>query len=288
MGLSDPFDTTARLGYEGTGSFGEALQLMAMQRAKERQQQQQMEREYQLKGGLAEKEAMYKQQYPTLADLFYKRQLDSMDSGGKGTGISEGLKSEFLVNNPQFKPEDIVLKKKPVSYRGTTTLVDVPEVDPKLYEQRTLREKHTQLVKDSAMEALESIKEAKAGINNFGITGWLPSMPGSERVRWESHVNKLLSGKIIDIMTKMKEASKTGATGFGQLNRDELKVLRDSSTALKRTMAPKDAKAILDKMEQKLNVISGDIARISTDEEYDALPVGADFIGPDGQRRTKK
>jgi hypothetical protein len=56
-------------------------------------------------------------------------------------------------------------------------------------------------------------------------------------------------------MASMKNASKTGATGFGQLNQGELKVLQDGATALKKTMSWDDAKLILDDMKVKLNKI---------------------------------
>jgi len=46
-----------------------------------------------------------------------------------------------------------------------------------------------------------------------------------------SHVATLRSGVAIQAMTRLKEASKTGATGFGQLNRAELQLLLDDMGA---------------------------------------------------------
>lgn len=47
-----------------------------------------------------------------------------------------------------------------------------------------------------------------------------------------SHINNLKSGVAIGTMMKLKEASSTGATGFGQLNRAELQLLLDALGSL--------------------------------------------------------
>lgn len=138
-----------------------------------------------------------------------------------------------------------------------------------LEQQNTQKkqEEASQFVKDSAEDALNTIKEVKNGINYFGFTGGLPSIPGSPRAKWEANINKLLSKNVIDVMTNMKQASKTGATGFGQLSEKELKVLQDASTALKRNLSPKDATEILNDMEVKLKKISVGNGQ-SADPEY--------------------
>jgi hypothetical protein len=119
----------------------------------------------------------------------------------------------------------------------------------------------SQFVKESAYDTLKTIEEVEKGIGNFGLTGGLPSIPGTDRMNWEVNVNKLLSGKVINLMTTMKEASKTGATGFGQLSEKELAVLKEASTALKRGLSPKDAQRYLNDMKKTLNKIA--------DPEYD-------------------
>lgn len=123
-------------------------------------------------------------------------------------------------------------------------------------EKKQQLETKSQFVKDSALDALNTIAEVEKGISNFGLFGSLPSIPGSQRANWEANVNKLLSGKVIDVMTKMKEASKTGATGFGQLSEKELKVLQEASTALKRRLSSKDAQRYLNEMKSKLQKIA--------------------------------
>ena len=132
-----------------------------------------------------------------------------------------------------------------------------PKFEPKLQENRIKNEERVQFIKDSAQDTLNTISEVEKGMGNFGLTGQLPSIPGTSRTTWESNINKLLSGKIINLMTEMKQASKTGATGFGQLSNKELGVLQEASTALKRGMSPKDAQKILTDMKSKLQKIVG-------------------------------
>lgn len=113
-------------------------------------------------------------------------------------------------------------------------------------------------VKTAAQDTLNSIKKIKENIDFFGAFGGLPSIPGSARARTESEVNRLLSQKVINVMQEMKQASKTGATGFGQLSNKELELLRNASTALKRTLRPEDALEILNQLEQVTKKVLGE------------------------------
>ncbi len=116
----------------------------------------------------------------------------------------------------------------------------------------------SQNVKDKAQESLDTISEVKNGIKYFGPASLVPAIPGIEpdKVKWQANFDRLKAKLIVDLMTEMKNASKTGATGFGQLNKDELKVLQDGSTALKKTMLERDALEILNKMELKLQKVA--------------------------------
>ena len=126
-----------------------------------------------------------------------------------------------------------------------------------------------ELLRQGAEENLNAIGEAKKGIKYFGAMGNVPTIVapstilsgGAEyapRKNWETNINKVLSQKVIDVMTAMKQASKTGATGFGQLSNKELGVLQEASTALKRDLAPQDAEKYLNEMEKiHRRVLSG-------------------------------
>jgi hypothetical protein len=101
----------------------------------------------------------------------------------------------------------------------------------------------------------DTIQKAKEGKDYFGFAGNVPSVPYitgdyDKRIEWEANVNKLLSGKILEIMNDMKQASRTGATGFGQLSNKELELLRQASTALNRRLPPDVAERYLNDMQK--------------------------------------
>jgi hypothetical protein len=109
-----------------------------------------------------------------------------------------------------------------------------------------------------ARDTLKTIKRVKERIGEFGLTGNIPKIWGTTAYDWQSNVDQLLSKKIVDLMAEMKRVSKTGATGFGQLNEKELAVLQNASTALKKGTSPERAAVYLKDMEDALNkIISG-------------------------------
>jgi hypothetical protein len=57
-------------------------------------------------------------------------------------------------------------------------------------------------------------------------------VPGTEAFDANASINRLRSRLVIDLMAEMKAQSRTGATGFGQLNMQELKILMDSAAKL--------------------------------------------------------
>ena len=146
-----------------------------------------------------------------------------------------------------------------------------------LEESQRKRDFASSDVMDKANDALNTIREIEGDMQYFGMAtgypGKLPSFPGHPRSKWEANVNKLLAGKVISVMTDMKNASRTGATGFGQLSEKELKVLQDASTALNRNLSPKDAQVELNKMKASLQKISNS----STSEQGEATSVDSDY-----------
>lgn len=125
-----------------------------------------------------------------------------------------------------------------------------------------------EMVKFAAQDTLNTVSEVEKGINNFGVFGSLPSIPGTDRVNWEANVNKLLARTITNLMSEMKQASKNGATGFGSLSAPELKVLQDASTVLKKDMKPEDAQRYLNDIKSVLGkVLQGDQAQQQTNDD---------------------
>ena len=123
-------------------------------------------------------------------------------------------------------------------------------------EQR--KRQSVESLKESASGNIDTIQRIKKGKDFFGPFGNMPTLaaPSSlygqygARKDWEVNINKLLSQKIVDLMAEMKNVSKTGATGFGQLNQKELALLQDASTVLKRDLLPDQAMYYLDEMEK--------------------------------------
>ena len=143
-------------------------------------------------------------------------------------------------------------------------------------ERKKRLEEKSKFVKESALDTINTIKEIKKGKDLFGLKGVLtPAIPGSRKADWNAELNKLLSGKVIDVMTRMKEASRTGATGFGQLSEKELAVLEGAATALKRNISPEKAEKLLTEMESLLEKVTSEF-HYSTEQEAEAadLPIG--------------
>jgi hypothetical protein len=84
----------------------------------------------------------------------------------------------------------------------------------------------------------------------FGVTGPVPAMPGSDKVNWRANFDRLVSNLVLDVMKKMKETSKTGSTGFGQLSNKELSVLQNAASALKVTLKKEDAQRYLNQIKE--------------------------------------
>ncbi len=176
--------------------------------------------------------------------------------------ISKG-NNNYIVNRKEFSKSGV--KEVPLMATGEAKFRQEQD------ENKIAQEERDSIILDSANDTLNTIKEVEKGINNFGLTGDIPSFPGTSRKNWEVNVNKLLSGKILDVMTKMKEASKTGATGFGQLSNKELEVLRQASTSLKRGLSKKDAQRYLNDMKSAMQKIVDKKNQSSGDPEYDKM-----------------
>lgn len=166
-------------------------------------------------------------------------------------------------------------------------MADIPvekekSVEDRKYEQDLQdRERQNKVYKESvinsAQDTLDTIAEVEAGIKHFGLLGDVPPIPGTDKANWVANVNKLTSSKVLDMIKTMKDASKTGATGFGALSEKELTVLENSSTALKRNLSPKDAQKYIDKIKEAAKkVVQGNIQSFNSEAEVEAanLPSG--------------
>lgn len=177
-----------------------------------------------------------------------------------------------VVRDPNYvSPEDAELRDLNIQLQKDKLAQKQADAE----DERKAAEERNQILRDDAQTNLDTISKVKEGAKFFGVLGDLPSrlapssvVPGKydERAEWEANVNKLLSQKVLDVMTQMKKASKTGATGFGQLSNKELTVLKEASTALKKTLPPEIALRYLNDMEAIHQRVLGSDAPIATED----------------------
>lgn len=87
------------------------------------------------------------------------------------------------------------------------------------------------------------------------------SVPGSEAANAKAALDRLVGTQVIDLMREMKEQSRTGATGFGQLSERELALLMGATTKLtNRNMSEAAFAEELKRIRDKVNLIYEDQA----------------------------
>jgi hypothetical protein len=101
---------------------------------------------------------------------------------------------------------------------------------------------------------LDTVRRIREGAGRFGL-GAKFAVAGTDRANWVNEVNFFINNAIAEKMNEMKNQSQTGATGFGSLNEEELKVLRTAATKLQFDITPDRAREILDETERELMAI---------------------------------
>lgn len=147
------------------------------------------------------------------------------------------------------------------------TQLEIAGLEQKQKEAEQASANQSEMILSTAQDNLNTIKAIKAGKRFFGPYANLPTIATpsalgglnrqaySDRKTWENNINKLLAQKVVDLIMNMKNASKTGATGFGQLSEREGQLLRDASTALTKDLDPATAEKYLNDMEAIYNKI---------------------------------
>lgn len=181
--------------------------------------------------------------------------------------------------DPNTGDEKIVADKSQPAPMNDLQKVVLEEKRQKAEATKRVDENRDEMLRSSAEDNLKTIEEVKKGKKYFGPLGELPSVPVltgdyNERKNWEVNVNKLLSQKVVDLMNSMKSASRTGATGFGQLNKSELDLLKNASTALKRSLAPEDAMRYLNDIEQIHRKVLGGASKLPSFASEADIPPG--------------
>lgn len=128
-------------------------------------------------------------------------------------------------------------------------------------EEAKLAKNKEELANLEGLEALRAVKNLKEKIKYFGPFGGrihpIASFLDTDKVDWDANLKRLKGLLVLDKMARLKQASKTGATGFGQLSNKELMLLENSATALKPEMSEEDALRYLNEIEEKLENTAG-------------------------------
>jgi hypothetical protein len=127
-------------------------------------------------------------------------------------------------------------------------------------ENKEKQQKQSEMVKASANDIMNTIDYLleDGSINQFGLTGPVWAVPGSEKRTWLANLNYLKGKQVLDLMSQLKQASRTGATGFGQLSEKELKLLENSANKLERGLPKDAAKEELLRLKNTVNKVLGD------------------------------
>ena len=91
------------------------------------------------------------------------------------------------------------------------------------------------------------------GLSTGRVTKFIPGTAGAAS---NAALNQITSDAVVNTILEMKAQSKTGATGFGQLNLKELDIIQSAATKVKdRNIPPETAAAELKDMIQRLRQI---------------------------------
>jgi hypothetical protein len=109
---------------------------------------------------------------------------------------------------------------------------------------------------DAASSSLSAIDHLIANKNYFGaIEGRMPAGLNQGKREWAKNYDFLEAKNILSVINEMKNQSRTGATGFGNMNAGELKVLRDASMRLDKQLDEKTAEKYLLEMKKAFQTI---------------------------------
>lgn len=99
--------------------------------------------------------------------------------------------------------------------------------------------------------------EMSAAIGSSRLTG-IQRVPGTNAYNAQAAIDRLRARLVTDLMAELKSQSRTGATGFGQLNLQELKIIQDSAAKLDPGQSEQAFQTELQKIRQRLLLILQD------------------------------
>ena len=239
-------------------------------------------------------------------------QTVNVGDGAPGLGklsTDYGYILDPVTRQPKIDPETGLPMAAPVP--GSPAAMEVVKGQNKAAAANSNAMVASDIVTTAADRALKAAKNRNFGATGTSIVGMLPWTDSAEVM---DQVDVLKAQASIENLTAMREASPTGGA-LGSVTPDELKILQDKSGRLNPN-SPNFERDLAGYTRQLLRTIHGDQAgdeifrqtwkgqidqpaqaqpaqkttgpaQISDEAGYEALPSGAEFIGPDGKLRRK-
>lgn len=137
-------------------------------------------------------------------------------------------------------------------------------------EQQSAKQADAQGAVDTVKEALDLTSEWSTGYGSI-----LSHLPKTDARKLQGKLDTIKSNLAAAMIEDLKSQSKTGATGLGALNREELKVLQTSKASLDAGMGADELKkslAIINKYFSKRAGIATPIAPVGNEQPSSAKP----------------
>lgn len=166
-------------------------------------------------------------------------------------------------------------------------------------DKADMRMDQATVVSDTIVNEARKAREAMEGFGSTGVGNWLTGGVGfTPAGQLNQHVSALKSIAAAENINAMRQASPTGGA-LGNASDADIKLLQDKAGALD-PQSPEFASQLDDYERTLLRIVHGPEAgdaifnqtrdgprEIGTEEEYQALPSGTEFIAPDGSIRVK-
>ena len=152
--------------------------------------------------------------------------------------------------------------------------IEAPEKQRELQEEQKLEKKKAVNAFMSAQEVISGIdnllkKDPETGTKRFQIavgpiegrtSGMaLPTEKGEKSFQINQEIKTLLAQKALNTITEMKNASRTGATGFGAMNEKELGLIEADIASLDPRLSDKAFEASLNRIKQRMQKVMSQI-----------------------------
>ncbi len=175
-----------------------------------------------------------------------------------------------IAKDPKLRSQYEQTRMEPIRAQAQTalsTLDDLLDVDPKTGK-------------------VLGLKSGAKSLYGKGLDRMSRYIPGSEAATAKAALDQVTGQLVLDIIGQMKAQSRTGSTGFGQLNIRELGVIESAATVLKGEISEAKALQELTKLRERFAKVLQPAAAERTPAAGKGSPITLDtpvFIGPDGR-----